>query len=330
MTGKSFSLSVPAKLILLRPGQHLYSKPMKRDSSRILIVGYGEMGHAIAHLLGKNHQLVFYDSRPATGLPTINTEQEAALADYIFFCVPASSHLELLTLLAPHLQKHCISISIAKGLDEQGRTPAQLFEQTFSGQHPYCLLYGPMISEEIRADRYAFAELGCDDLSIYRRVHKLFKGTKLYIKHSNDIVGISWSVILKNVYAIAFGIADELQLGDNMRGHLMMAAMAELTAIVKSLGGEGRTVQGYAGLGDMVTTATSAGSHHHALGRQLASGRWEDISGEGVHTLRMVEKYRLIDSQAYPLFALVRDIVVSPESIKSRMQSYLDQLGRVP
>ena len=296
---------------------------MKRDSSRILIVGYGEMGHAIAHLLGKNHQLVFYDSRPATGLPTINTEQEAALADYIFFCVPASSHLELLTLLAPHLQKHCISISIAKGLDEQGRTPAQLFEQTFSGQHPYCLLYGPMISEEIRADRYAFAELGCDDLSTYRRVHKLFKGTKLYIKHSNDIVGISWSVILKNVYAIAFGIADELQLGDNMRGFLAVTALAELRSITARMGGQTTAPMHLSGLGDLITTATSSGSHHHELGRKLARGETADINGEGIHTLAMVGKYRLFDTAPYPLYNLIHHVVKKPVGVAQQFRDYL-------
>ena len=109
-----------------------------------------------------------------------------------------------------------------------------------NGRQPYCLLYGPMISEEIRADRYAFAELGCADISTYHRVRDLYQGTRLHIRHSNDIAGISWSVILKNVYAIAFGIADELQLGDNMRGFLTVTALAELGAIV---GTDGREYQ---------------------------------------------------------------------------------------
>ncbi len=259
---------------------------MKQNSSRVLIVGYGEMGHAMEHLLAAKHRLAIHDCRPIQGLLAINVEQEAALADFVLFCVPASPHRELLARLAPHLQSHCICLSIAKGLDDDGLTPAQVFHRGFHGRQPYCLLYGPMISEEICADRYAFAELGCTDISTYRSVCDLYRDTRLYLKHNTDITGITWSVILKNVYAIAFGIADELQYGDNTRGFLAVTALAELGAIVKHMGGKPVTTLRLAGLGDLITTATSPGSHHHELGRKLARGETRDTSGEGIHTLR--------------------------------------------
>ena len=297
---------------------------MNRKASRVLIVGYGEMGHAMEHMLAENHRLAVYDSRPIGDLPSINIEQEAALADFLLFCVPASSHHELLVRLAPLLQSHCICLSIAKGIDEQGRTAAQIYRQTFNGRQPYCLLYGPMISEEILADRYAFAELGCADISIYRRVKELYQGTKLHIRHSNDIAGISWSVILKNVYAIAFGIADELQLGDNMRGFLTVTALAELGSIVELMGGKPAAPLHLAGLGDLITTATSAGSHHHELGRKLARGETKGISGEGVHTLAMVRKYRLFDSAPYRLYGLIDEVVQDPLDVAQRFRAYIE------
>jgi len=282
------------------------------------------MGHAMEHLLASHHQLSIHDTRTIKGLASINVEHEAALADFVLFCLPASAHHDLLERLAPHLQRRCICLSIAKGLDEQGRTPAQLFEQTFKGQQPYCLLYGPMISEEIRADRYAFAELGCSNVSIYRRVRNLYKGTKLHIKHNADITGISWSVILKNVYAIAFGMADELQLGDNMRGYLTVAALTELRSIVARMGGKTAAPLHLAGLGDLITTATSAGSHHHELGRKLARGETAGISGEGIHTLAMVEKHHLFDCTDYPLFCLIRDAARTSTGVAQKFQSYLE------
>jgi glycerol-3-phosphate dehydrogenase (NAD(P)+) len=291
--------------------------------SRVLIVGYGEMGHAMEHLLAEKHQLAIYDSRPIEGLPSVNVEQEAALADFLLLCVPASPHHELLARLAPRLQSHCICLSIAKGLDDKGRTPAQIYEQLFNGRQPYCLLYGPMISEEIRADRYAFAELGCADISIYHRVKDLYQDTRLYIRHSTDIPGISWSVILKNVYAIAFGMADELQLGDNVRGYLTVTALAEMSSIVEQMGGKSASPLHLAGLGDLISTATSAGSHHHELGRKFVRGETKDISGEGVHTLRMVEKYHLFDVSPYPLYRLVHDIAKEPISVAQNFCNYL-------
>jgi glycerol-3-phosphate dehydrogenase (NAD(P)+) len=243
--------------------------------------------------------------------------------------VPASPHHDLLARLAPRLQSHCICLSIAKGLDDQGRTPAQIYEQLLDRRQPYCLLYGPMISEEILADRYAFAELGCADISIYHRVKELYRGTRLHISHSGDITGISWSVILKNVYAIAFGIADELRFGDNMRGFLTVTALAELGAIVEQMGGKPAAPLHLAGLGDLITTATSAGSHHHELGRRLARGETRDISGEGIHTLAMVRKYQLFDSAPYRLYGLIDEIVQDPRDAAQRFRGYIESIEGV-
>jgi len=284
------------------------------------------MGHAIAHLLHGNHTLSIYDSRPVEDLPAIDVEHEASLADFLLLCVPASPHQDILARFSPLLLRHCICLSIAKGLDEQGRTPAQICVQFLNGLQPYCLLYGPMISEEILADRYAFAELGCADISIYHRVIELYQGTRLHIRHSNDIAGITWSVILKNVYAIAFGIADELGLGDNMRGFLTVMALSELSAIVEQMGGKPAAPLQLAGLGDLITTATSPGSHHHELGRRLARGVTSDISGEGIHTLAMVRKYRLFDRSNYPLYALIDAQVQSPNDVANKFHEYIARI----
>jgi glycerol-3-phosphate dehydrogenase (NAD(P)+) len=296
---------------------------MNQKRSRVLIIGYGEMGHAMEHLLADNHQLAIHDSLPISGLPSINVGQAAARADFVLLCVPAAPHRDMLNKLAAHLQSHCICISIAKGLDDDGLTPAQIYEQTFDARQPYGLLYGPMISEEIRAGRNAFAELGCTDTTTYHRVRELFQGARLHIRHSNDIAGISWSVILKNVYALAFGIADELRLGDNMRGFLTVTALAELGAIAGEMGGNATASLGLAGLGDLITTATSPGSHHHELGRKLARGETQGISGEGIHTLEMVARHSLFDTSPYPLYRLIDGIARQPVNAAQMFNDYL-------
>jgi glycerol-3-phosphate dehydrogenase (NAD(P)+) len=295
-------------------------------SSRVLIVGYGEMGHAMEHLLNGKHLVSIYDSRPIPDLASIDVEQEASLADFLLLCVPATPHHDILARLSPRLQSHCICLSIAKGLDDNGLTPAQIYEQLLNGRQAYCLLYGPMISEEILADRYAFAEIGCTEISTFNRVKELYQGTRLHIWHSTDIAGISWSVILKNVYAIAFGIADELGLGDNMRGFLTVTALSELCSIVEQMGGKQIAPLHLAGLGDLVTTATSAGSHHHELGRKLARGETENINGEGIHTLAMVRKYRLFDSASYPLYSMIDAVVLDPLGIAQRFRDCINHI----
>jgi glycerol-3-phosphate dehydrogenase (NAD(P)+) len=309
-------------VILRRNGLH-----MKRNPSRVFIIGYGEMGHAMERLLGETHHLVIHDSRPLEGLVPINFEQEVGLADFVLLCVPALPIRELLEKMSPYLQDHCICLSISKGLDEQGKTPAQVYGEIFNGQRPYGVLYGPMIAEEICLGRHAFAELWCTDTAACQRVHDLYVGTTLHLTRGSDIVGVSWSVILKNVYALAFGISDELQLGDNVRGFLMVTALAELSSIVRQMGGKTETAWRLAGLGDLVTTSTSSSSHHHALGRELARGTARNISGEGIHTLSMVEKYHLFDSEAYPLYSFIKNAVDEPVGVADRLQALLYQLN---
>ena len=288
---------------------------------QVLILGYGEMGHALETLLAEKHDVCIWSRSSHTML-----EEEVAKAQVILFCLPTNVHLEITSRIAGCLTAGSLCLSIAKGLDESGLTAPQVFARVLSDKHRYGVIYGPMISEEISLGRYAFADVALSDADDFQTVRSLFQGNTLICRQVTDMLGSSWSVILKNVYAIMFGISDELKLGDNMRGHLMVTALSELSAIVKSFGAEAHTPFSYAGLGDLLTTATSASSHHYELGRKLASGQFSDISGEGVHTLQMVEKYHLIDSQAYPLFTLVKNIVSTPDNVKSQVETYLSKI----
>jgi glycerol-3-phosphate dehydrogenase (NAD(P)+) len=292
-------------------------------SLRVLILGYGKMGHAMEHLLAGRHDLRIWNLGEVIKGSHATLEEEVADAQVILFCLPVNPHQEIAGRIAPHLPPRSLCLTIAKGLDESGHTAAQVFASVFAqGQH-YGVIYGPMISEEIRHDQHAFADVVLSVPEDYPLIESLFIGSKLVCAQATDLHGRSWSVILKNVYAIMFGVSDELGLGKNMRGHLMVTAIAELSAIVQRFGGQAYTPYSYAGLGDLLTTGTSEDSHHHTLGRQLVRGVWSDISGEGVHTLQMVAKFSLFDWQNYPLFALAHDIVTHPETLNERVADYL-------
>lgn len=288
---------------------------------KVLILGYGEMGHAIESLLGQRHEVRVWSRSSHTTL-----EEEAVSAQVVFFCLPVNAHADITRRISAHLSANSLCLTIAKGLDESGLTAAQVFTKLLTHQQHYGVIYGPMISEEIILGRLAFADAALTNKEDFEILRGLFQRSSLSLRPVSDMVGSSWSVILKNVYAIMFGISDELKLGDNMRGHLMVTALSELSDIVKTLGGEAHTPFSYAGLGDLLTTATSENSHHHELGRKLASGQYTDISGEGVHTLKMVEKYHLFDTQPYPLFTLVKHIVSTPAKLPFYMDEYRHQL----
>ena len=293
---------------------------------RVLVLGYGEMGHAMEYLLNERQQLDIWEKNPKDNHRSVVLEDAASKADIVLFCLPVNPHREIVEQIAPHLKESCLCLSIAKGLDEAGQTAAQIFSEALESHQAYGLLYGPMISEEIRAGRYAFAQLGCSETGSYNMVRDLYHETRLFIEHTSDVPGISWSVILKNVYALIFGMADELQLGDNMRGYLSVAALRELDQIVREMGGQVGSPYHLAGLGDLITTATSEDSHHHELGRMLALEESQNIEGEGIHTLEMVRQHRLFKTENYPLFQLIHDIVKNPHDVQNKIDGYLQMV----
>lgn len=282
------------------------------------------MGQAMAHLL-KGQQVDVWEKFPRDDFQSVILENAAYYADIVLFCLPVNPHREIVEQIMPYLKKSSVCVSIAKGLDEAGQTAAQIFAESLPSHQAYALLYGPMISEEIRADRYAFAQLGGNDANSDHKIRECFHGSRLYIEQTSDISGISWSVILKNVYALLFGMADELKLGDNMRGYLAVAALRELSQIACAMGGQPNSPYHLAGLGDLITTATSDDSHHHELGRKLARGETQGIEGEGIHTLKMVNRHQLFSIADYPLFQLTDKIVRQPQDIKKRFEEYLKQ-----
>ena len=291
--------------------------------STVLILGYGEMGHAMQMLLKDRHDLHIWDRFPSPAMKSVVLEDAAPQADFVVFCLPVKPHREVAETIAPLLKPACICISIAKGLDNSGQTAAQIFAGVFGAENSdFAFLYGPMISEELRNGLYGFAQLACSSEDVCLRVQDLFSGSSLLIAPSDDVTGISWAVILKNVYAIVFGMADELGLGDNMRGFLMATSLSELDAIVRVMGGKAGTPYGLAGLGDLVTTATSEKSHHHELGRRLARGETGDVRGEGVHTLAMVEQHGLFEWRDYPLFSLIKRLLDQPQSIEREIPAF--------
>lgn len=300
---------------------------MGEEKQRVLILGHGEMGQAMEYWLRPRHELVVWQRCPAHGT-SLDLATAAVNSDVVLFCVPAAAHAELAARLKPGLRRDTLCLSIAKGLDDLGRTAAQVFHEVLGDEHAYGVLYGPMISEEIRAGRAAFAEYASRHPESRAPVRRLFAGVPLVLHFGADVFGASWCAALKNAYAILFGVADGLALGDNMRGYLAVEAVREIEAIVTTLGGAATTPWSLAGLGDLITTATSPGSHHHELGRTIARGEPVALAGEGAHTLTTLHARRPFRLEPYPLLRLAHDILVTPTRARALMQTHLDTLFR--
>ena len=285
----------------------------------ILIPGYGEMGHAMEYLFAARHQVSIYDPF-IEDLPTIDLNEQAASADFVIFSTPTAAIYPLASTLAPLLQPDCICLSFSKALDNEGRTAAEAMRDGLHSNAHIGVLYGPMISEEIRLDKPAFANLASSDHYSQMQVLKLAAETRLKLLAHDDLSGMSWCAVLKNVYAILFGIADGLNLGDNVRGYLAVATLHEMAEIMKKKDGHPETPYTLAGLGDLITTATSKNSHHHELGNQVAHQQRDNLHGEGINTLQTLRNLNLLSTAQYPLLHCAEKIMLDnaePECLLS-------------
>lgn len=291
------------------------------NTTRVLIAGYGQMGHAMETLLAPRAAPSIWPTTPQDCEPDSAIRGEAAHADLLVICTPTVAHAAVLRGLAYLLKRDATILSIAKGLDSTGRCAADILEAHWGGRS-WGVLGGPMIANEIITGRSAFAELGSHDADLLRPMRELF-APGLSIAGIADPRAISWCGVLKNIYSPLVGVADELGWGDNARGHIVMAALREMHAILTELTGDGGQAYRDAGLADFVTTVTSPSSHHYALGRRVARGDYGNLECEAVHSLQVLLAGARVDPKQHQLLGIAAHLVGECAMLPKSLHAWL-------
>lgn len=186
-------------------------------------------------------------------------------------------------------------LSLVKGM-EPGTLlrPSQIVVESW-GARPLAVLTGPNLASEILEGQPSASVVASDDEAFALELQSLVATATLRIYTNRDVVGCEVAAVVKNVMAIATGMAAGLGLGDNTRAALVTRALAELTRLGVRLGGEQATFFGLAGVGDLVATCTSARSRNFAVGLALGRGKpLDEVLGavrtvaEGVTSCRPV------------------------------------------
>ncbi len=160
-----------------------------------------------------------------------------------------------------------------KGLEESTcLRMSQILAELAGDRAPVVVLTGPSLAREVAAEKPAVLLAASVDPAAALVVQRLFAGPALRVYTSSDVVGAELAGALKNVVALASGMVDGLELGQNARGALLTRGLAEIGRLGEALGARAETFLGLAGVGDLVTTATSPLSRNHALGVALAQG----------------------------------------------------------
>jgi glycerol-3-phosphate dehydrogenase (NAD(P)+) len=194
-------------------------------------------------------------------------------ADVVVMGVPSTAFADTLDAMEPHLRAWVPVISLTKGLERStGRRMTELVEQRLPGR-PVGALTGPNLAKEIMAGQPAATVLSMTDVNVTAALHDAFATTSFRVFTNPDIIGCELGGALKNVVAIAAGIAAGLGGGANTTAAIITRGLAEMTRLGVALGGQPLTFAGLAGMGDLIATCTSPQSRNRHVGEQLGQGR---------------------------------------------------------
>lgn len=235
----------------------------------IVIIGAGRIGQAFKYLCEKRADSVaMFDADP-TKIPDQRPLSETIpQADVVFLCIQSFAIRDVLGVIAPLLRPTTLIVSLAKGIERDSlKTLDDVIPECLSKTQPWGIIIGPMLAEEIlqgQGSAGVFIGPGsCATLST------LIDSQDLSLECSPDTHGVALAGVLKNIYALALGIADGIGWGANRKGWLITRAIREMREILSALGGDPNTADGPAGLGDLIATGSSPHSRNRGTGEQI-------------------------------------------------------------
>ena len=233
---------------------------------------------------------------------TADLEKAVVDADVLIVGVPSKGFRSTLTDAKAWVRPWIPVVSLTKGIEPDTLLRmTQIIEELLPG-HPAAALSGPNVAREIMAGQAAASVIATEDLGVAAALQQVLQRALFRVYMNHDVVGCEIGGALKNVIAIAAGIAQGLEVGDNTRAAVITRGLAELTRLGVAMGAEARTLAGLAGMGDLMATCISPHSRNRTVGEELGKGRTLDeilnemhMVAEGVGTagvtLELAERY---------------------------------------
>ncbi|MCH6162825.1 NAD(P)H-dependent glycerol-3-phosphate dehydrogenase [Streptomyces marispadix] len=255
---------------------------------------------------------------PAAVRATTDPAEAADGAEFTVLAVPSQTLRGNLAGWAPLLHPGTVLVSLMKGVElGTAKRMSEVVEEVAGvGRSRVAVLTGPNLAKEIAARRPAASVVACTDVSVAQRLQAACH-TPYFRPYTNtDVVGCELGGAVKNVIALAVGIADGMELGDNAKASLITRGLAETTRLGLAMGADAHTFAGLAGMGDLVATCSSPLSRNHTFGTNLGRGMTleETIAvtrqtAEGVKSCESVRELARIHGVEMPLTETVVGIV---------------------
>ncbi|QNP41893.1 NAD(P)H-dependent glycerol-3-phosphate dehydrogenase [Lysobacter solisilvae (ex Woo and Kim 2020)] len=297
------------------------ASPPSPDTSarapRVAVVGAGSWGTALAALIARHGCNAVLWGRDAECIAAINARHEnprylpgielpdtlsattdlAACvtgADLVLVVVPSHAFAETLHALAPLRPAHAGVAWATKGFEPgSGRFLHEVAAEVLGDDVPLAVVTGPSFAKEVALGLPTALTVHSDTPAFAQAVADVLHGPAFRAYTGDDMLGAELGGAMKNVLAVATGVADGMQLGLNARAGLITRGLNEMLRLNQAIGGKAETLMGLAGLGDLVLTCTGDLSRNRRLG--LALGRGQSIADAVREIGQVVESVQTAD-----------------------------------
>lgn len=292
--------------------------PTTENRRKAVVLGGGSFGTAIATILAENayrtHLWVrdqetanaINDARentrylPGAELPpnltaTDSLEEAIAGAELVFMAIPSKAFMDVLERARGEIAPGTIVVSCTKGIYADGFL---LMSQLLAREWPQArigVLSGPNLAREIVERKFTGSVIASTDADLCQHVQESLGCDYFRVYDNADVFGVELAGALKNIYAIASGMAAAIGVGENSRSFLITRSLAEMSRFAVQQGADPMTFLGLAGVGDLIVTCSSSLSRNYQVGFQLGQGKslkqavaTLGQTAEGVNTVRLV------------------------------------------
>lgn len=193
-------------------------------------------------------------------------------ASLVVVAVPSAGFRDVVRSLALHLESSAVLMSLTKGLERgTGRRMSEVLVD-LAPTHVVSVLSGPNLAGEIAAGQPAASVVACTDARVAVRLQEVFTRPLFRVYTHDDVIGCEIGGVVKNVIAIAAGMAHGMGFGDNSRATLITRGLVEMGRLGAKLGANPGTFSGLAGMGDVIATCSSMKSRNTTVGVRLGKG----------------------------------------------------------
>ena len=268
-----------------------------------LILGAGSWGTAIAVHLSRLHKDIYLWDRDAKRIAEMNSIRENTRylpgiifpdsltivdkfieTENIIIATPSHAFRETLTKLKPYFTPQQKLIWITKGLDPENHQLLHITAKQILGEQlEYAIISGPSFAKEVALELPTAVTLAVSNKSLGKNLLDAFHSPNFRVYLSEDTIGVQLGGAVKNVLAIAVGMAEGLQCGANAQAALITRGLAEMMRLGIALGAMRDTMMGLSGVGDLILTCTNNQSRNRRFGIHIGQGESRDVAEKSIN-----------------------------------------------